>query len=166
MSVRNLRLVVAATTLSLVIAGCSAGSDREVGQAPALSPNSPEVRYESVDEILDNLVAGFGCSLAMDEHALFSRTYFGKTYIEQMRFCRFEQKGTFLVSFFEDAAGFEYMNFESCVAGKAGGYLDISMKDVRGANWSVNNIEVLTEVSDNRLQEVVGGKIVTPFDDC
>jgi hypothetical protein len=163
MSVRNLRLVVAATTLSLAIAGCSAGSDREVGQAPAFSPNSPEVRYESVDEILDKLEAEFGC---FGESTLFTRTYIGMDYTEQYGFCVLEPIGVFGVKFYEDPAGFEYSRLAACAAGKAAGTSSITDKEIWGENWVVFNKEGVTEVSNNRLQKVVGGDIVTPFDGC
>ena len=163
MSVRNLRLVVAATTLSLAIAGCSAGSDREVGQAPALSPNSPEVRYESVDEILDKLEAEFGCS---GESSVFTKTYLGKDFTEQIGLCDFEPIGNFIVFFYEDPAGFEYFKFEQCVGGKAYENIAISEKRVRGANWTIWNVEGVTEVSNSKVQAAVGGALETPFDDC
>ena len=163
MSVRNLRLVVAATTLSLFIAGCSAESGQEAVQAPASSPNVSEVTYDSFDEILDSLEAEFGCSGDRYES---TSTYMGNDYKYQYGVCSFKPIGGFAVIFFEDAVGFQYDRFEQCVATKTAGTSSIANKEIWGDRWVVLNVEGITDVSNNRLQKVVGGDIVTPYDGC
>lgn len=152
------RGAIMALALTAVLAGCSA---MPRGQS---IPQDQVGEYSSVSELVGQLEANFGCVGSIANPGV--KSYMGKEFTEYSAACMFEPIGNFVVFFYEDSQAFEYFKLEQCVEGKAYGNYNISEKQVRGANWTVYNIEGVTEVSNSMLQSAVGGEIETPFDDC